>query len=188
MKAGPDRRFDPLVLLEHPVFSLESERPEDGPAIETLLDKAFGVDRQTKISYRYRQGVPPVAALSRVARRAGELVGSIRYWPIRVGPRQASALLLGPVAVEPALKGQGIGKALIRTTLTEAARFGHALVFLVGDISYYGQFGFMPAARFGFVMPEEQSHRLHVIELAGRPVAEHAGMLLPAIEADRRVA
>jgi predicted N-acetyltransferase YhbS len=170
------------------VFSLESERSEDGPAIEALLDKAFGVDRHTKVSYRYRRGIAPVAGLSRVARRAGELVGSIRYWPIRVGPRQASALLLGPVAVEPALKGQGIGKALIRTTLAEAAQLDHSLVFLVGDISYYGQFGFMPAARFGFVMPEEQPHRLHVIELAGRPIAEHSGTLLPATEVNRRVA
>lgn len=170
------------------MFSLEPERPEDRPAIEALLDKAFGADRQTKISYRYRQRVAPIAALSRVAWRAGELVGSIRYWPVRVGSRQAPALLLGPVAVEPVLKGQGIGKALIRTTLAESAKLGHTLVFLVGDISYYGQFGFMPAARFGFVMPDEEPHRLHVIELAGRPIAEHAGVLLPATEADRRVA
>lgn len=170
------------------MFTLEAERPEDGPDIEALLDRAFGADRQNRISYRYRGGVAPIAALSRVARREGILVGSIRYWPILVGPRQASALLLGPVAVEPVLKGQGIGKALIRTTLADAARLGHSLVFLVGDVAYYGQFGFMPAARHGFDMPDEQPHRLQVIELAGRPIAEHAGVLLPIAAAGRRVA
>jgi predicted N-acetyltransferase YhbS len=170
------------------VFTLEAERPDDGPVIEALLNRAFGADRKTKISYRYREGVAPLAPLSRVARGADALLGSIRYWPIRVGPRHGPALLLGPVAVEPVLKGQGIGKALIRATLADAAQLGHSLVFLVGDTAYYGQFGFMPAARFGFVMPEEQPHRLHVIELAGRPIAEHAGELLPAVAADRRVA
>ena len=47
---------------------IEPERPGDGPAIEALLDEAFGADRHKKQSYRFRQHVGPIEALSLVAR------------------------------------------------------------------------------------------------------------------------
>lgn len=151
------------------MFTLAPERPEDGPAIEALLDRAFGSDRNRKTSYRFRDGVEPIATLRWVARAAdGAVLGTIRYWPIRVvGPRgERDALLLGPIAVEPALKGKGIGRALIRFTLDMAAQAGHRLVLLVGDPGYYEAFGFVPAASRGFVMPNEKPQRLQALALA----------------------
>jgi len=38
-------------------------------------------------------------------------------------------------------------------------------VLLVGDLSYYGRFGFRSAAAHGIGMPGEQPHRLQVLEL-----------------------
>jgi len=157
------------------MFHLTTERPEDGPAIEALLDRAFGPDRHAKISYRYRSDVPPVRELSRVARadNDGRLLGTIRYWPVAIGGQ--AALLLGPVAAEPALKGRGIGVALIRDTLDAAAWMNASRIVLVGDIGYYKRFGFVSAAPMGLHMPGENPDRLLALALARNAFAGVAG-------------
>lgn len=151
------------------MFHLTTERPNDGPAIESLLDAAFGGPaRHVKRSYHYRQGVAPDPYLRLVARADADasLLGTIRYWPVSVGGDKA--LLLGPVATRPELKGKGIGKALIWCSLDMAAWANHRLVLLVGDLAYYGQFGFRPAADNGLTMPGEDPARLQCVWLDDR--------------------
>jgi predicted N-acetyltransferase YhbS len=133
-------------------------------AIEGLLDRTFGPDRKAKTSYRYRAGIRPVDALALVAFENGRLVGTIRFWPIRIGARPA--LLLGPLGVAPERQGAGIGRGLVRTGLARAAALGHEAVLLVGDPDYYRRLGFRPAAPLGIVMPGEAPERLMVQELA----------------------
>ena len=71
------------------MYKILRERPADAGDIEQLLDLAFGPDRLAKTSYRYRDGVAPVSALSWIARDGERLVGTIRYWPIQVGAADA---------------------------------------------------------------------------------------------------
>lgn len=138
------------------------ERAADAAAIEHLLDLAFGADRLAKVSYRYRRGIEPITALSRVVRDHdrpdGTIIGSIRYWPILIGA-ETPALLLGPLAIHPARQNTGVGRALAFATLAEARRFGHRLVLLVGGQSYYGRFGFSRVPPT-IVMPDEQPDRV----------------------------
>jgi predicted N-acetyltransferase YhbS len=148
------------------MFTIRAERAADGPAIETLLDQAFGAKRHDRVSYRYRDGVPAVAALSHVAcSPRGFILGTIRYWPVAVGPRSCPALLLGPLAVTGAAQGRGLGAALVRYTLSTAAATGHKRVLLVGDLTYYRQFGFAPVASLDIAMPDEKPGRLLGLEL-----------------------
>jgi len=175
------------------MFSVTIERPEDGPAIEALLDRAFGPGRHAKQSYRYRDGIAPIAGLRLVARDGRSVVGTVRCWPIVVGATRAPAVLLGPLAVEPGLAGQGIGRALMWTALDFAACDGYRLVLLVGDHDYYGRFGFEPAAPHGFVMPEEKPDRLlvHALDpsaLGPSALGTIAGELMPAASRKRRTA
>jgi predicted N-acetyltransferase YhbS len=130
---------------------LAREQPSDVWEIEALFDLAFGPGRAALSSYRLRQGIAPLAALSRVARDGpgGALAGAIRYWPVRVGG--AAALLLGPVAVHPTRQGEGIGAVLIADSLDGAMAAGWARVLLIGDLPYYGRFGF--ARLSGVAMP-----------------------------------
>jgi len=152
------------------MFDLAPERATDSVAVESLLDVAFGPDRRVKRSYAFREGEAPVAELCWLIRDGGRIVGSIRYWPVRAGGRPA--LLLGPLAVAPDRRGEGIGKALVDATLDRAAAAGHGLVLLVGEPVYYARFGFEPAAPRGLVMPGEHPDRLmlRVLDPAAAPV------------------
>lgn len=123
------------------MIGLKPETEADWWEVEALFDLCFAPGREALSSYRLRDGVPPVADLSRVARdKAGILAGAIRFWPVRVGP--APALLLGPIAVHPTHQGEGLGGALIRDALAAAQDAGWDRAMLVGDAPYYGRFGF----------------------------------------------
>ncbi|MCR9108490.1 N-acetyltransferase [Marivita sp. XM-24bin2] len=132
------------------MFTLSRETKEDWWEVEALYDLCFAPGREALSSYRLRDGVPPVASLSRVARdEQGILGGAIRYWPVRIAEHRV--LLLGPVAVHPTAQGEGLGGALIRDSLAQADSEGWARVLLVGDAPYYRRFGF--EKRDGVEMP-----------------------------------
>lgn len=133
-------------------FTIVPERPQDAALITPLLDRTFGFDRTRKTVYRLRDGIAPVPALcfSAVAGDEGFL-GSIRYWPVEIAGQVA--VLLGPLAVEPALQGCGIGKTLVRHSLEAAEAQGHRICVVVGDPSYYRPFGFVPAPGHGLSLP-----------------------------------
>ena len=133
-------------------FSLVPERPEDAALNTPLLDRTFGFDRTRRTVYRLRSGLDPVADLCFSAvSEDGSLLGSIRYWPVVV--EETPAILLGPLAVEPAQQGRGIGKRLVAHSLVTAAGLGHGICLVVGDPAYYRVFGFSSAAAAGLSLP-----------------------------------
>ncbi|MFQ5346862.1 MAG: GNAT family N-acetyltransferase [Rhodothalassiaceae bacterium] len=125
---------------------IDQEQPEDGPGIEALLDLTFGADRQQRTAYRFRDGVAPIAGLGFVVRGGTGLLGSVRFWPILLAHDGGSrrAVLLGPLAVAPELRGNGTGTALLRHAVAAADAAGEGPIFLIGDVAYYGRAGFRP--------------------------------------------
>lgn len=162
------------------MIDFRNELPADGPAIETLLDGAFGPDRLKKSSYSYRQGVERLWPLCQVAEIDGNLVGTIRYWPIAIGDHPQPALLLGPVAVAATYRSSGIAGQLIRRTLSQAAH-DYRMALLVGDEPYYGRFGFGPARRWGITMSHENPDRVLVLPLSGQMPSGHVAPYRPVI-------
>ena len=163
------------------MMTLRPTRPADQPAIEALLDRAFGPDRTNKAAYRLREGVQPVAELCCIAEDDDVLKGAISYWPMVVdlaAGGSVEALLLGPIAVEPAISGQGVGIQLMEKTLAEAARLGHDLVILVGDLDYYSRVGFSRDGMAGLRLPGpvDQS-RVLVKSLQGNEVNDLTGVI-----------
>lgn len=133
-------------------YQIRPERPHDAPLIEPLLDRTFGPDRQARTVYRLREGLPPVAELCfAAADRHDQLLASLRFWPIRIG--RIPAILLGPLAVEPALQGCGMGRALVAHGLAEARRHGHRICIVVGEPEYYRPYGFVNAPSRGLKLP-----------------------------------
>ncbi len=63
------------------------------------------------------------------------------------------AALLGPLAVEPEYRGQGYGRQLVAEAMEDAKAAGVKLVVLVGDVPYYGRFGFAPVPMGQIVLP-----------------------------------
>jgi predicted N-acetyltransferase YhbS len=124
------------------MVTIRLERAADAAAREALLDAAYGPTRFGKPSERLRAGRKPRLAF--VAVEEGRIIGTLRLWEVSAGPDR-DALLLGPLAVEPARQRRGIGAALMQYALTAAARGGHRAVLLVGDLAYYGRFGFSSA-------------------------------------------
>ncbi|WP_062763143.1 GNAT family N-acetyltransferase [Falsirhodobacter sp. alg1] len=123
------------------MYQLEQETPADWWEVEALYDLCFAPGRTALSSYRLRDGVPTVAALSAVLRDPeGPVAAAIRYWPAEVAGHDV--LLLGPVAVHPTRQGEGLGAFLITETLREARNLGWDRVMLVGDAPYYRRFGF----------------------------------------------
>ena len=133
------------------MVKLLTERAEHRPAIERLLDQAFGEARWHKTCQRLRDGQKPVEALSLVALDGDALVGTVRLWTVKAGRRRA--LLLGPLAVDGRARDQGIGAALMEEALRRAEAADEDIVLLVGDAPYYARFGFRADATSGLWLP-----------------------------------
>ena len=122
------------------MVTIRAEISSDVGAREALLHAGFGPSRFRKTSEKLRAG--RVAAFSFSAVDAsGKLIGTVRLWNIIAGSAGPS-LLLGPLAVDGSVQGQGVGAALMSTAIAAAVVGGHDSILLVGDAPYYARFGF----------------------------------------------
>src|SRR3954463_10689325 len=94
---------------------IRPELPGDADPIERLHERAFGPGRFARTAFRLREGAATTPELCFTALVGTLLVGSIRLSPLVLGPEPG--LLLGPLAVDPAFEGRGIGAALIARSL-----------------------------------------------------------------------
>ena len=158
-------------------FHIRLETDGDEPALSQLSADAFGPGRFARSAYRVREGIKPVAALCLAGWREGRLVGGIRFTAITIG-EEDDAALLGPVVVDPAEKGNGFGRALVEEGLKRAKAEGFALVLLVGDMPYYGRFGFAPVKPGQITLPGPvDPARLLALELVPGALASAVGQV-----------
>lgn len=159
-------------------FAIRSERAADVAMREALLDASFGENRHGRTCQRLRDGRAPAADLALAAMREGKLVGTVRLWHVSAGGRPA--LVLGPLAVDPACRELGIGAALMQQALAAAQARGHAAVILLGDAPYYARFGFSPASTGELSLPGPfERDRLLAIEFTAGALDGAAGMIVP---------
>lgn len=156
---------------------IRSEQPIDDEAIERLHERAFGPGRYARTASRLREGAGHLLDLSFTAMVGTLLVGSVRLTPVMAG--QEPALMLGPLAVEPAFESRGIGAALMRRSLDAAKAKGHTLVLLVGDEPYYRRFGFRTVSQ-GLQLPGPVNPaRFLALELEEGALARAKGIVTP---------
>jgi predicted N-acetyltransferase YhbS len=123
------------------VITIRNETLKDIEAREALLDRAFGDARFAKAAERLREGRLPAEGLSLIAEDNNCVVGTVRLWHVVAGPARP-ALLLGPLAIDDAWRGLGIGADLMRRATEAAQQLGHTAILLVGDAPYYARFGY----------------------------------------------
>jgi predicted N-acetyltransferase YhbS len=166
------------------MIRIDCEAPAEAGAREALLDLAFGRRRRKKTSERLRNGRLPAEDLSFSARsKAGRLIGTLRLWHVSAGADRPT-LLLGPLAVDPSYRCRGVGSALMREALSQAAERGHGAVLLVGDEPYYGRFGFSRAPTEHLRLPGPfERDRFLALELVPEALRGARGMVVATGEA-----
>ncbi|OAF05262.1 GCN5 family acetyltransferase [Bradyrhizobium centrolobii] len=158
-------------------FAIRAERAADVAAREALLDACFGENRHGRTCQRLRDGRAPAAGLALAAVREGKLVGTVRLWHVSAGGRPA--LVLGPLAVDPACRELGIGAALMHQALAAARARGHAAVILLGDGPYYARFGFSAEKTGELSLPGPfERDRLLALEFTAGALDGVSGMIV----------
>ena len=157
-------------------FAIRAERAVDVAAREALLDACFGDNRHDRTCQRLRDGRAPAAGLAAMCE--GTLVGTVRLWHVSAGGRPA--LVLGPLAVDPACRELGIGAALMQQALAAARARGHAAVILLGDAPYYARFGFSAEKTGALTLPGPfERDRLLAIEFQAGALDGVEGAIVP---------
>jgi len=160
-------------------LAIRAERASDVAAREALLDCAFGDNRQLRTCQRLREGRAPAEGLALSAVRHARLVGTLRLWHVSAGG--VPVLLLGPLAVDPACRGFGLGAVLTHQALALASARGHGAVILLGDASYYGRFGFSASKTAELSLPGPfERERLLGLELRQGALDGACGMIVPS--------
>jgi predicted N-acetyltransferase YhbS len=164
--------MSPYVIAFRPITAA------DLSAIQELQDQCFGPGRFARTAYRVREGLPPFSKHCLCASIGEEVVAALRMTPVTIGDK-GGALLLGPLAVAPRLAGQGIGRHLVAEALRSAEAEGVRLVILVGDLPYYGRFGFVPVPDGQIVLPGPVNPaRLLAVELAEGALRDYRGTVV----------
>lgn len=139
-------------------ITIRSSRPEDSEAIRQIHLAAFDNSpyEADLVEKLHDAGIAPISIVA--VRENGtnadeeEIVGHALFSIVTLDPPHPrfQALGLAPIGVLPQYQGEGIGAALIKEGLYLTLIFGYHIVVVLGDPTYYGQFGFKPANQFGF--------------------------------------
>jgi predicted N-acetyltransferase YhbS len=176
-------------------IKLRKEEPADYRIVEQITREAFwnlnfpGCDEHY-LAHVLRDSPEFIGELDLVAELDGEVVGNIMYACSLVRDTQGGThqvITFGPVSVLPAYQGQGIGSALITTTLKKARDLGHQAVIIYGDPEYYCRFGFKAAEEFNIRTREGMfCPALQVLELVPGYLAGIGGCFeeAPAYQVD----
>lgn len=130
-------------------IEIRPETSADHGLVYDVERAAFGRRNEADLVETLREEARP--QLSLVAELDGGIAGHVFFSPatIETQPDAARFGALGPVAVDPAQQGRGIGSALVRAGLEQCPRHLWSAVFLVGNPAYYSRFGFVLAAPRG---------------------------------------
>ena len=119
----------------------ESE-PSDFPAIEALYPRAF--PDEDLLALVKELLADRANTISLVATSDSTVVGNVIFTRGSVDGENAELALLAPLAVAPECQRQGIGSALVGSSLRRLRAEGIAAVYVLGDPAYYGRLGFRP--------------------------------------------
>ncbi|BDA85846.1 N-acetyltransferase GCN5 [Aureimonas sp. SA4125] len=138
-------------MFSLPAVRYLPETADHAAAIEAIAAEAFGPGRFARAAERVREMSPHDENLSFVAIFDGVVVGSVRQTPIAIGSR--ACVMLGPLAVRPVYKGQGVGRRLMALAEAAARDRGETAIMLVGDRAYYMPLGYRPLPAGSVTMP-----------------------------------
>ena len=155
------------------------EDKEDHIQVEQLLDLVFTPKRTLLSSYQLRSSANKVYKLSYVIKDPYDsVVGSLRFWNIKIDGHSSRGLLLGPLAIHPIYQSEGLGEKLVLNSIEKASTDNWNWVILVGDIDYYSKFGFSKKPTRGISLGDGlDDSRLLGLDINGSFLNEASGIL-----------
>jgi len=131
----------------------EKDYAETYDLIKTAFETANVKDGDEQdFAVKLRNSERYIPELGLVAEKSGKLAGHImltRTFVEQPDGKKFEALLLAPLSVLIEYRKQGVGSALINESFRIARTMGFKAVFLCGDPSYYGRFGFTTSVHYG---------------------------------------
>jgi predicted N-acetyltransferase YhbS len=139
---------------------IRAERPEDAPTITDVVLRAYANvpysdHREHLMIERLHATSAYSPALSLLAEIDGEAAGHILLTKASIFGAHLSVvtLALAPLSVVPKHQSCGVGKRLVSAAQQRAAALDFGSILLVGNRSYYSQFGFEPLSRYPITLP-----------------------------------
>lgn len=130
--------------------SIRPERPTDRDAIAALITEAFehaehrsGTEAKIVAALRGADAL----TLSIVAAEGELIIGHAAFSPVTIDGNACGWFGLGPVAVDPGRRRQGVADRLIRHGLQQLEKDGAKGCVVLGDPAYYRRFGFVADGR-----------------------------------------
>lgn len=127
---------------------IRTEAPADILVVDRLLKRTFPTDQEANLVMALRENSNLTLALV-ACDDDGDVVGHVMFSPVSIDGQDLNWQGLAPIAVDPKVQGQGIGKQLIYQGLEFLADFNYPVCVVLGDGEFYGQFGFQSADEVG---------------------------------------
>jgi putative acetyltransferase len=128
---------------------IRPEVPSDEPVIARIVERAFANHPHsvgTEVAIIRNLRAAAALSVSLVAEVNGQARGYVAASPVEVGSQVSGWYGLGPVAVDPAAQGKGVGSLLVEASLKRLRGLGASGCVVAGDPSYYSRLGFEPSA------------------------------------------
>lgn len=126
-------------------WTIRDERAGDEAAIRQMVERAFtghpysdGDEAQVIDALRADGDL----VLSLVAEDGNAIVGQVTYSRAILSNGEEGWMVVGPVAVEPARQGEGIGRALMEAGEARMQAMGAKGITVLGDPDLYARFGY----------------------------------------------
>lgn len=127
---------------------IRNEEPGHQAAVREIVEAAFA--RTAEADLVEQLHADGDVAISLVAMEEDEIIGHVVFSRMTAPFR---AIGLAPISVAPSEQGRGVGSLMIEAGLKRAATEGWDAVFVLGDPSFYGRFGFETRLAAGFTSP-----------------------------------
>lgn len=154
------------------MISITFAKAADLPAVHRLHLQTLGASFMESASSKLRAACSADDVMHLVASEDGKVVGSIQLRRVRlegVGcPSEQKVAFLGPLVTDTYYQGMGLGSKLMDYGLSLIQKHGYSKVFLVGDATYYGRFGFVSVRPLNIALPDNQDGDRLKFKMLGR--------------------
>ena len=127
---------------------IREEKKSDNKKIFLLEEVVLGPGRYARPSFRLRENLEHNIKYSKIYCKGQKIIGSIRYFNCKI--QNNNGLMLGPLIVDQKFKGRRIGKELVNKSISSIDQKNIDFIILIGELDYYGQFGFETNANIHF--------------------------------------